>query len=48
MKILDENALAEIANETEAPGELGEEDKDLLKSLEKMVEEVKEEPGSID
>jgi hypothetical protein len=48
MQLLDENLLAEIANDTEVPGELGEEDKDFLESLEKMVEGVKDESGSID
>jgi hypothetical protein len=48
MKLFDENLLAEIANDTEAPGDLGEEDQDFLKSLEKMVNEVKDEPNSID
>ena len=46
--LLDDKLLAEVADDTEAPGELGEEEKDFLKSLEKMVEEVKDEPGSID
>ena len=50
MKLLDENLLAEIADDTEAPGKLAEaeEDKDFLKNLEKMAEEVKDEPDSID
>ena len=51
MKILDENELAEAADDTKAPdelGKLGEEDKDFLNSLEKMVKEVEDEPGSID
>ena len=50
MKLLDENLLAEVAGDTEAPGELAEaeEDKDLLKNLEKMVEEVEDNPNSID
>ena len=48
MKLLDDNLFAELADDTEAPRELGEEDKDLLKSLEKMAEEVKDEAGSID
>jgi hypothetical protein len=48
MKILDENELAEAADNTKAPGELGGDDKDFLESLEKMVKEVEDEPGSID
>ena len=41
--LLDENLLAEGADEAEPRGELGEEDKEFLKSLEKMVEEVESE-----
>ena len=48
MKLLDENLLAEIEADTDAPGELAEEDKDFLKDLEKMVEEVEDNPDSID
>jgi hypothetical protein len=48
MKLLDENILAEVADDIEAPGELAEEDKDFLESLEKMVKEVEDEPDSID
>jgi len=48
MKILDENLLAEIADDTGAPDELAGEDKDFLKSLEKMAEEVEDEADSID
>ena len=48
MKILDENVLAEVADDIEAPDELDEEDKDFLNSLEKMVKEVEDDPGSID
>ncbi len=48
MKLLDENLLAEAADEIEASGELTEEDKDFLNSLEKMVKEVADEPNSID
>jgi hypothetical protein len=40
---LDDNQLAEDADDTEAPCELGEEDKDFLECLEKMVEEVEDE-----
>jgi hypothetical protein len=48
MKLLDENLLAEGVDDAELPGELGEEDQDFLKSLEEMVNEVKDEPNSID
>jgi hypothetical protein len=48
MNLLDDKLLAEVADDTEDPGELGEEDKDFLKCIEKMVEEVKDESGSID
>jgi len=48
MKILDDNFLAEVADDTEAPGELGEDNEDFLESLEKMVKEVEDEPDSID
>jgi hypothetical protein len=48
MKLLDENILAEVADDIEAPGELAEEDKDFLNNLEKMVKEVEDEPDSID
>jgi len=48
MKILDENELGEVSDDIEAPGELGEDDKDFLNSLEKMVKEVEDEPDSID
>jgi hypothetical protein len=48
MKLLDENLLAEGANDIQATGELTEEDKDFLSSLEKMVKEVQDEPNSID
>ena len=43
MKILDENLLAEAGNDAETPNQLGEEDKDFLKSLEKMAAEVEDE-----
>lgn len=46
MKLLDENLLEEIANATETPNPIGEEDKDFLKSLEKMAEEVEKEADS--
>ncbi len=50
MKLLDDNLLAEGADDAEAPDELAEaeEDKDFLKNLEKMAGEVKDEPDSID
>jgi len=48
MNLLDEELLAEAAEGAEAPGELGDEDKDFLNCLEKMVEGVKDEAGSID
>jgi len=48
VKLLDDNLLAEATNDSEAPGELIEEDKDFLNSLEEMVKEVEDEPGSID
>ena len=48
MKLLDDNVLAEAADDIEGPGELVEEDKDFLNSLEEMVKEVKDEPDSID
>jgi hypothetical protein len=40
MKPVDDNVLVQVPDETEAPGELAEEDKDFLKSLEKMAEEI--------
>ncbi len=48
MKLLDESLLAEAADDVEAPGELAEEDKDFLNSLEKMAKEVEDNPNSID
>ena len=48
MNLLDEELIAEAAEDAEAPGELGEEDTDFLNCLEKMVEDVRDEPGSID
>ncbi len=48
MKLLDENLLAEIEADTDAPGELDEKGEDFLKSLEKMAEEVKDDANSID
>ncbi len=48
MKLLDEDLLAEGADDVEPAGELGEEDEDLLKDLEKMAEEVEDDANSID
>jgi hypothetical protein len=49
MKLLDDNVLAEVADEIKAPGESGEEeDKDFLNSLEDMVKKVEDDPRSID
>ena len=48
MKLLDDNLLAEAADDIGAAGELAEEDKDFLNSLEEMVKEVEDEPNSID
>jgi len=45
---LDDKLLVETADGIEVLNELGEEDKDFLNWLEKMVEEVRDEPGSID
>ncbi len=39
---MDDNLLTEAQDEARAPGELGEEDKDFLRMLEKMVEEVED------
>ena len=40
MKLLDDDLLVEGVDDTEAPAKLAEEDKDFLKSLEKMAEEI--------
>jgi hypothetical protein len=48
MKLLDDNVLAEFADDVEVPDELAEEDKDFLDSLEKMAKEVQDEPNSVD
>ena len=48
MKLLDDNLLAEAADGIGAAGELAEEDKDFLNSLEKMAEEVQDDANSID
>ena len=45
---MDDNLLTEVADDTEAPGELAEDNKDFLKGLEKMAGEVEDDPGSID
>lgn len=43
MKLLDDDALEEVEDDTEAPDESAEDDKDFLKSLEKKAEEVEDE-----
>ena len=48
MKLLDEDLLAEGADDVEPPGELVEEENDFLKSLEEMANEVKDDANSID
>ncbi len=48
MEPLDENLPAEGVDEAEPQGELDEEDKNFLKDLEKMVEEVEDDVDSID
>ena len=48
MKLLDDNLLAQAADDIGALGELGEEDMDFLNSLEEMAKEVDDEPNSID
>jgi len=50
MKLFDEKSLADIASDAETSGGLGKrglgkEDHDFLKSLEKMAEEIEEEPN---
>ncbi len=47
MKLSDDNAFAEVGDGTETPSELGEEDQDFLKCLEKMMEEAKDESDSV-
>ncbi len=42
MKLLDDNLLTDISDDARAPRELGEEDRDFLRMLEKMVEEVED------
>jgi hypothetical protein len=48
MKLLDDDVLAEVADDIEAPGELAEDDKDFLNDLEEMAKEVEDDPDSID
>jgi len=48
MKLLDENLLTDAADNVEALGELAQEDKDFLNSLEKMAKEVEDDANSID
>jgi len=47
MKLSDDNPFAEVIDDIEALGELGEEDQDFLKCLEKMMEEAEGEPDAI-
>ena len=42
MKLLDDDLLIKGVDDTKAQGELAEEDKDFLKSLEKKAEEVED------
>ena len=46
MKLLDENELAELANDIETCKALGEDDKDFLKGLEKMAQEVEDDAAN--
>jgi DNA replication initiation complex subunit (GINS family) len=46
MKSLDENALVQVPDETEAPGELTEEEKDFLKRLEEVAGEAMDDAES--
>jgi hypothetical protein len=46
MSPLEEDPFMELLNDTEAPAELAEDEKDFLKSLEKMAEEIDAEGGS--
>jgi hypothetical protein len=48
MSPLEENLFMKLVDDTEGQGELAEEDKDFLKSLEKMAQEVGDEADSID
>jgi hypothetical protein len=40
MNLLDDSMLVEVPDDTEAPDRLGEDDKDLLESLERMAAEI--------
>jgi hypothetical protein len=46
MKLLDDNLLAEVADNTEASNRLCEEDKDLLESLAKKAAEIESEANN--
>jgi hypothetical protein len=46
MSPLGEDLFMKLEEDVEAPGELAEEEKDFLKSLEKMVEEIESEANS--
>ena len=48
MSPLEENLFMKLVDDTEGQGELAEEDKDFLESLEKMAQEVEDEADSID
>jgi len=48
MKLSDDNPFAVVIDNTEAPGELGEEDQDFLMCLEKMMEEAENESETLD
>jgi hypothetical protein len=43
MSPLEEDLFMKLEEDVEAPGELSEEEKDFLKSLEKMAEEIERE-----
>jgi hypothetical protein len=45
---MDENLFVKLADDIKDSNGLVEEDEDFLKSLEKMANEVKDEPDSID
>ena len=40
MNLLDDSVLVELGDDIEAPDRLGEDDKDLLESLERMAAEI--------
>jgi len=48
MNLLDDDLFLEVVDDIEALGELAEDNKDFLKSLENKAEEVEDEPDSID